>query len=110
VNDTMLEVAAEALKSGRHRFTTDVDARHEEPFFVACEPVRNLREETIAVIAVADYGTRTGTPQLRSVLQDLAGVAAETMEGNSGPRPRTSPIDAVFSIVVSTLDSINTGS
>jgi PAS domain S-box-containing protein len=110
VNDTMMEVAAETLSSGRHRFTTDVDAQHEEPYFVACEPVRNLREEVVAVLAVADYGTRTGSPHLRNIVQDLAAVAAEAMEGGSGPRPRTSPIDAVFSIVVSTLDSINTGS
>lgn len=110
INETMMEVAAEAMSSGRHRFTTDVDARQEEPFFVACEPVRNLRDEVVAVLAVADYGTRTGSPHLRSIVQDLAAVAAEAMEGASGPRPRTSPIDAVFSIVVSTLDSINTGS
>jgi PAS domain S-box-containing protein len=110
INDVTLSVAAEAMAKARHRFTTDTDPVHEEIFFVACEPILDLSGGVVAALCVADFGSRSGTPELRSVLRDLAAVSAEALEPSSGMRGSNSPLDAVFSIVVSTLDSINTGS
>jgi PAS domain S-box-containing protein len=109
LNETALAVAEEAFASAKHRFTTDVDPVQEEQFFVACEPVVDLRDDVIGVLVVADYGSRSGSPELRSMMRDLAAVAAEALDTTAATPRGASPLDAVFSIVVSTLDSINTG-
>lgn len=103
-----LDVAREAIASRRHRFICD-ENDDGSVVFVAAEPVADLRGEVIGALCVLDPRSRSSTLELRRTLGDLALVSLPAIKEARGFIESISPVERLFSFVVSTLDSINTG-
>lgn len=106
--DVAVEVARAALDSGRHRFVCD-EVEEGGALFVAAEPVEDVNGDVIGALCVLDRRSRSSTAEFREALSDLAMISLPAIREASGFIESISPIERLFSFVVSTLDSINTG-
>ena len=106
--DVALEVARAAIDSGRHRFVCDEDEGG-EVLFAAAEPIDDARDGMIGALCVMDPRSRSSSQEVRTVLSDLVVVSLPAVRETIGLIDSISPIERLFSFVVSTLDGINTG-